>query len=188
MTDLAAACSIGFAFGWLLQKAGLSRYDRIVNIYRLRDLTVLKFLLSALVAGAVSIGFLRALGVEGMVPVPPTFLAGNFAGGVLFGVGMAVSGFCPGTIAAGIGEGRIDYLVPGGLGLVAGALAFGALYARLAPLAAKGALAAATIPAWLGVEPWLVVALLGVLAAFLFYVIDRGAPSAGRTMDAGRQQ
>lgn len=175
MTEVSAALSIGFAFGWLLQKAGLSRYDRIVNIYRFRDLTVLKFLLSALVAGAVSVGFLSAVGVKGIVPIPGTFLVGNFAGGILFGIGMAVSGFCPGTIAAGVGEGRIDYLVPGALGLVAGALCFGAFYSRLAPLAARGAVAAATVPALLDVDRWLVVALLGLVAFLLFYVIERGA-------------
>lgn len=185
MIEILAAASVGFAFGGLLQKAGLSRYDRIVNIYRFRDLAVLKFLLSALVVGAFCVRFLGAFGVEGIVPVPSTFMVGNFGGGVLFGIGMAVSGFCPGTIAAGIGEGRLDYLVPGAVGLVAGALCFGASYSWLAPVAARGAVVAATLPALLGVDPWLVVALLAVIACLLFYTIERGGSSSRRAMPPG---
>jgi uncharacterized membrane protein YedE/YeeE len=175
MTEILQALSVGFAFGWLLQKAGLSRYDRIVNVYRFRDLAVVKFLVSALVVGAVGVRGLVALGLAGPVPVPSTFLVGNFGGGLLFGVGMAASGFCPGTIAAGIGEGRLDYLVPGGLGLVAGALAFGLAYPWVFPLVAKGATIGATLPLLLGADPWLVVVLLAEAAALLFYLIERRA-------------
>jgi len=180
MMEMLAAVSVGFGFGWLLQKAGLARYDRIVNIYRFRDLAVLKFLLSALVSGAIGVLVLTATGVSGIVPVPRTFLVGNFAGGVVFGIGMAISGFCPGTIAAGIGEGRLDYLVPGVLGLVAGAFAFGALYSTLAPLAARGAVTGDTLPAWLGVEPWLVVAILTAAALVLLYAVERGGTAHER--------
>lgn len=177
MIEILEAVSIGFAFGWLLQKAGLSRYDRIVNIYRFRDLAVLKFLMSALVTGAIAVVGLTGAGVTGIVPVPRTFLVGNFAGGIVFGVGMAASGFCPGTVAAGIGEGRLDYLVPGVAGLVAGALAYGAAYSLLAPLAGRGVLSGDTLPVWLDVEPWLVVAILTVATLVLFYAIERGGPA-----------
>jgi len=168
-----AALGIGFCFGWLLQKAGLARYDRVVNVYRFRDFAVLKFLLSALVVGAIGIQGSIALGFTISVPVPATFLAGNFAGGLVFGVGMAVSGFCPGTIAAGIGEGRLDYLIPGSLGLVLGALTFGALYARLFPILARTVYAGATIPEWCGVDPWLIVVLLAELAGIACYIAER---------------
>jgi hypothetical protein len=180
MTEILEAAPVGFAFGWLLQRAGLSRYDRIVNIYRFRDLTVLKFLMSALVTGALAVQLLAGAGVSGIVPVPHTFLVGNFTGGVLFGIGMAISGFCPGTVAAGVGEGRLDYVVPGVLGLVTGALAFGALYSALAPLSARGALPGETLPVWLGIEPWLVVAILAVSTLILFYVIERRAGRVSR--------
>lgn len=175
--NLLAALSIGFCFGWLLEKAGLARYDRIVNVFRFRDMAVFKFLLSALIVGALGIRALIALGLASTVPVPATFLAGNFAGGLLFGVGMALSGFCPGTIAAGIGEGRLDYLVPGSLGLVAGALTFGALYPRVFPMLSRSVQAGATIPDLLGVDPWLVIVLFAELAAIAFYVVERRTAS-----------
>lgn len=175
--NLLAALGIGFCFGWLLQKTGLARYDRVVNVFRFRDFTVLKLLLTALVVGALGLQLALALGLTHSLPVPATFLAGNFVGGAIFGVGMALSGFCPGTIAAGIGEGRLDYLIPGSLGLVAGALLFGGLYARLFPILARSVHAAATIPQWLGVDSWLIVVLLVELAGVIGYVVERAARS-----------
>ncbi|HEX7671632.1 MAG TPA: YeeE/YedE thiosulfate transporter family protein [Polyangiaceae bacterium] len=174
---LAAGLGVGFCFGWLLEKAGLARYDRIVNVYRLRDLAVLKFLLSGLVVGAFGIRALVAFGAAVSVPVPSTFLVGNFGGGLLFGVGMALSGFCPGTIAAGVGEGRLDYLIPGSLGLFAGALAFGGVYRWLVPLVAHGAQVGLTLPNSLGVDTWLVIALLAEVALILFYALERHVAS-----------
>ncbi len=178
--SIVAALGIGFCFGWLLEKAGLARYDRVVNVFRFRDFTVLKLLLSALVVGSVGVQASLALGFSRSVPVPATFLAGNFVGGLIFGVGMALSGFCPGTIAAGIGEGRLDYLIAGSLGLVAGAWIFGALYPRLFPLLARGAHTAATISQWCGVDPWLIVVLLAELAGIACYAAERARRVANR--------
>jgi len=128
---------VGFAFGGCLQKAGLSRYERIVNLFRFRDFAVLKFLLSALVTAAIGIRVLEDLGLAANVPIPTTYVAGNLIGGLVFGVGMALSGFCPGTVAAGAGEGRLDYLVPGGLGLLTGAVIYGLAYERMMPVLSR---------------------------------------------------
>jgi uncharacterized protein len=175
VTELLAPLLVGFAFGALLQRAGLSRYDRIANVYRFRDLAVVEFLLTAVAVGALGLRALTALGLAGSVPVPSTFLAGNFTGGVVFGVGMALSGFCPGTIAAGIGEGRLDYLVPGVLGLVTGGLVVGAVYTWVLPIVGRGAVAGATLPALLGADPWLVVVLLVEVSALVVYCVKRAS-------------
>jgi hypothetical protein len=167
---------IGFAFGWLLQRAGLSRYDRIVNVFRFRDLAVLEFLLSALMTAAVGIHALRELGVATDVPIPPTYVLGNIIGGVVFGIGMALSGFCPGTVAAGAGEGRLDNIVPGGAGLFAGALVYGVAYDRVMPwLSRQGRVGAITLADWLHVEPWLVVVLFVELGLLVLYAVRRKA-------------
>jgi len=177
VTEILASAGVGFAFGWLLQKAGLSRYERIADVYRFKDLTVVKFLLSALLAGAFTLRLLDAAGLGSSLPVPSTYFAGNVLGGVLFGVGMAASGFCPGTVAAGAGEGRLDYLVPGMLGLVVGALAFGFSYPWVFPLVARDVRPGLTFAVWLGVDPWLVVVLLAEVTFLVFYAIER---SGGR--------
>ncbi len=176
MTAVAGAVApvaIGFAFGWLLQKAGLSRYERVVNIFRFRDFTVLKFLLSALLTAAIGIRLLQGLGLATDVPVPSTYFAGNLLGGLVFGVGMALSGFCPGTVAAGAGEGRLDYVIPGGFGLYIGAILYGLAYDRLVPALSLGRLGAVTLPQMLHVEPWLVIVLFAELSLLTLYVIER---------------
>jgi hypothetical protein len=169
-----APLAVGFAFGWLLQRAGLSRYDRIVNVFRFRDLAVLEFLLSALITAAVGIRALVALGVATDLPIPATYVLGNLGGGVVFGIGMALSGFCPGTVAAGAGEGRLDYIIPGGAGLFAGALAYGVAYDRVMPwLSRQGRLGAITLADLLHVEPWLVVVLFTELGLLVLYQARR---------------
>ena len=62
------------------------------------------------------------LGVITFPTVPATYIVGNLVGGLIFGVGMALAGFCPGTCAAGAGEGKLDYLIPGLLGFLTGAV------------------------------------------------------------------
>ncbi len=165
-----APLAIGVLFGWLLHKAGLSRYERIVGVYRLRDLAVLEFMLAALATAAVGVVALGGLGAADAVPLPSPSLGGALIGGIVFGVGMALSGFCPGTIVVGIGEGRLDNLVAGSLGLIAGSLAYGAAWSQLAPgLARLGDLGVTTLPRLLGVEPWLVAVLLVEIAAAVIY-------------------
>lgn len=189
MTAILPALAVGFAFGWLLQKAGLSRYERIVNVYRFRDLAVIKFLLSALVVGGIGLQSLVALGLAPSIPVPSTSWHASLTGGVVFGIGMALSGFCPGTVAAGAGEGRLDYIVPGALGLVSGAFFFGAFYRLFVPFLGRGSDSGATIPVMLGVDPWLILLLLAELAAGVFYLIerhDRARLGAGADSVAGR--
>ena len=173
MIELAGALAVGFAFGWLLQKAGLSRYERIVGVYRFKDLAVVKVLLTALIVGAASLRALTELRLAGAVPIPATYFVGNLAGGVLFGIGMAASGFCPGTVAAGAGEGRLDYLIPGMLGLIAGALAFGLVYPWVLPLVSIDVHPGLTIARWLGADPWLVLLVLAQIVLLVFYVIER---------------
>jgi hypothetical protein len=177
---------IGFAFGWLLQKAGLAHYDRIVNVFRFRDLAVVKFLLTALVTGAFGIRLVQTLDFDVSIPIPSTYLLGNVVGGAVFGVGMALAGFCPGTVAAGAGEGRLDNLIAGGAGLYVGALVFGAWYERLMPALSRWArLGPVTFALALHVEPWLVVALLAELAVLVFYVVERGLGTDGAPRASG---
>ena len=171
---------IGLAFGWLLHKAGMSRYERIVGVYRLRDLAVLEFMLAALATAALGVVVLGALGAADAVPIPAPALGAALIGGLVFGVGMALSGFCPGTIAVGIGEGRLDNLVAGSLGILAGSLAYGGAWPVLAPRLAKlGALGATTLPRLLGVSPWLVVVLLVEIVIAVLYLVRRVSRGAG---------
>jgi hypothetical protein len=169
-----SALLVGFAFGWLVHKARLGRYETIVNVFRFTDLTVVKFLVSALLVGMLGVHALQSLGLACSVPIPRTYLAGNLIGGLVFGGGMALAGFCPGTVAAGAGEGRLDYLVPGTMGLLAGALVFGLAHPSFFPkIVQVGDAGAVTAERALGVDGWLLVGLCWELGVLVIYALER---------------
>ena len=87
------ALFLGAAFGWTLDKAGLTKYHKIVNVFRFTDLSVLKYMLSAMLVGMVGIWALRWLGLADLTGTVNTYILGNAIGGVIFGVGMAGAGF-----------------------------------------------------------------------------------------------
>jgi uncharacterized membrane protein YedE/YeeE len=126
----------GLAFGALLQRGRLSRYEVIERQLLGRDSHVVKTMgTAALVTG---------LGVHALVrhgltrkDIKPMKIGGVLAGATLFGSGLALAGYCPGTSLAAAGEGRRDAQAVV-LGMLAGAAAFVALYPRLQPLIDAG--------------------------------------------------
>jgi hypothetical protein len=93
MLNYALALLLGTAFGFSLNKAGLTRYTKIVNVFRFTDLAVLKFMMTALAVAMGGLYVLRGLGWITFPNVPSTYVAGNLIGGLIFGVGMALAGF-----------------------------------------------------------------------------------------------
>ncbi len=93
MGDIIGPIVIGFFFGWSLQKAGLTKYHKIVNVYRFTDLSVLKFMMTSIVVAMVGIFALTGLGAITLPAIPATYVVGNLVGGLIFGVGMAGAGF-----------------------------------------------------------------------------------------------
>ena len=87
------AVFLGIFFGFSLNKAGLTKYNKIVNVFRLTDMAVLKFMMTALVVAMIGLYGMRGLGWITFPTVPATYIVGNLAGGLLFGVGMALTGF-----------------------------------------------------------------------------------------------
>jgi uncharacterized protein len=84
---------LGIGFGIALQKAGLTKYGTIVNVFRFKDLAVIKFMLTALITAMPLIFLLKAAGIISLTNINPTYIAGNLLGGLVFGAGMALSGF-----------------------------------------------------------------------------------------------
>ncbi len=93
MIALLPALIVGLFFGWLLHKARMTQYSTIVNVFRFTDLSVLKFMLTAIVVGAGGIYLLKDLGWVSLTGTTPTYIVGNLVGGLIFGVGMAGAGF-----------------------------------------------------------------------------------------------
>jgi len=93
MTNYLIALLLGVFFGLSLNKAGLTRYNKIVNVFRFTDLAVLKFMMTALVVAMSGLYALRGMGWITFPNIPATYIAGNLIGGLIFGVGMALTGF-----------------------------------------------------------------------------------------------
>jgi uncharacterized membrane protein YedE/YeeE len=93
MLNYVIALVLGVMFGFSLNKAGLTRYNKIVNVFRFTDMAVLKFMMTALVISMFGLFILRGLGLITFPRVPETYIAGNLIGGLIFGVGMALTGY-----------------------------------------------------------------------------------------------
>ncbi len=93
MTTTLITIFLGLAFGFLLNKAGLTKYNKIVNVFRFTDLAVLKFMMTALVVAMSGLYALKGLGVITFPNIPTTYIVGNLVGGLVFGVGMALAGY-----------------------------------------------------------------------------------------------
>jgi hypothetical protein len=184
-TVILTSLGIGAAFGVILQRVQVSDPDRIYGTLTLRDLTVLKFMLLAIGVGAVGIGGLAALGLAHLKikALPLLAVAG---GGLVFGVGFALAGYCPGTCLVGAAEGRRDALwtFVGGL---AGALGYALVHpwAR-AWLLAPIDLGKPTLASWAGLGPGLAGALFGggMIALALLLPARPGRASAVGTATA----
>jgi len=116
--QLVLGLMFGVVFGFLLQKGGVAKYEVLMGQFFLTDFTVIKVMLSAIIVGMLGIFSLRALGLVEL-HVKPTRYAANIAGGLLFGVGLGLLGYCPGTGVAALGQGNYD-AIAGILGLMVG--------------------------------------------------------------------
>jgi hypothetical protein len=93
ITNTILALVLGAGFGLTLNKAGLTKYRKIVGVFRFTDMAVLKFMMTALVVAMTGLYVLRGLDVLTFPNIPGTYLVGNIGGGLLFGVGMALTGY-----------------------------------------------------------------------------------------------
>jgi uncharacterized membrane protein YedE/YeeE len=89
VTEIMAGLVLGIGFGFALNKAGLTKYHKIVNVFRFTDLAVLKFMMTALIVAMAGLFGLNALGLMTLPTPPETYVVGNLLGGLIFGVGMA---------------------------------------------------------------------------------------------------
>ena len=162
---LAAALIIGIAFGWCLESAGMGSARKLAAQFYLTDLTVFKVMFSAIVTAMLGLFWLGRLGVLDLsrVYVPETFLLPQLVGGLIFGVGFALGGLCPGTSCVAAVTGRLDgaALV---LGMWSGVLGTGLFFPSLQAFYERTPRGALTLPQLLHL-PYGVVVLGVVLIA-----------------------
>jgi uncharacterized membrane protein YedE/YeeE len=158
---------IGIIFGFLLQKAQVLKYDKQIGALRFLDMTIVKFMLSAIVVAAIGIYLFKDLGMI-KLSMKSTSIGALVFGGLLFGIGWGLLGYCPGTAGGALGEGRID-----GLWGILGMLCGGALYAIIYPyvkthIISIGNYGKISVPQIIGINHWIVVIVFTVLTLILF--------------------
>jgi len=156
MSTLINGLITGILFGFLLQKGRVVRYDKQIGTLRLKDMTILKFFFSAILTGMVGVAVLHQMGIARPL-ILPTNIGANIIGGLTFGIGWSIIGYCPGTSLGALGEGRIDALF-GILGMLAGA----ALFAEVFPIVQStiltwGQEGSITLYEVFGVNEWFVI-------------------------------
>lgn len=118
---------LGFLFGLFLQYAKVNTYNSISGMAVLKDFTVAKTIATAMAIGAVLLSIAIGMGYADFHIKP--FIAGSvIIGGLIFGTGMAILGYCPGTLPVSLGQGSVDALIG-----ILGGLAASVLYTVLSP-------------------------------------------------------
>ena len=172
MTILLSGLFTGILFGFLLQRGQVLRYDKQLGALRLQDMTIVKFMLTSVLVAMVGVYFLYDLGLV-RLSVKSLNLGGNIVGGLVFGVGWGLFGFCPGTAVGAVGEGRWG-AVWGIVGMVVGA----GLFAEAFPVLSEtvltwGDMGKLTLPQVLGLSHWVVIPALIAGALALFYWFEK---------------
>lgn len=162
---LGSALVIGIVFGVFLEWAGFGNASKLSGQFRLVDLTVFKVLFTAVVTAMLGVFWLGRIGVLDLqqVYVPGTWLLPQLAGGVVFGVGFAVAGLCPGTSCVAYASGRLDGLAVVG-GMLLGTAVFDAGYRFVRPFYDSTPRGTLTLPRLLHLPTGVVVAALTVAA------------------------
>jgi hypothetical protein len=174
LAHVASALLLGGAFGVALERAGLGDARKLTGQFYGTDFAVFKVMFTAIVTCMIG---LMALGTSGVVDrsrlrVPPTYLLPQAVGGIVFGVGFVLGGYCPGTGCTAAASGRLDALATVA-GLLGGTWLFGEVFPALRGLYEATPIAASTLPDLFGLAEGVVAVGVLVLALAAFAVAER---------------
>ena len=107
----------GMLFGIILIKAEVISWFRIQEMFRFQSFHMYGIIGSAVVVGIISVYLLKKFSAktiygEKIHIEPKTFNKGQIFGGLIFGIGWAITGACPGPLFALLGSGFTIILVP----------------------------------------------------------------------------
>lgn len=168
----------GTIFGFLLQKGGVAQYEVLMGALFLTDFTVMKIMLTAIATGMIGIFSLHALGLVEL-HVKHTRYAANIMGGLIFGLGFGLLGYCPGTGAAALGQGNYD-AIAGVLGLLAGSYLYAEMSGFLDSTVLKwGDRGKILLPDMVGVSRRVFIICFVLFLAVTLYLLERFLPMTG---------
>jgi uncharacterized membrane protein YedE/YeeE len=172
---------LGFLFGALLQSAKLNRFDTISGMATLENFKVAKAIALAIGVGVILINIEIGLGFASY-HVKPLLLGGIVLGGLIFGTGMAILGYCPGTVMVSAGEGSLDAMV-GILGGLGGGLVYTLILPSVSTILGPN-IGTFSLYTALGSSPFTfypVMIIFGLLFAFLAFALNRREKSSDKS-------
>lgn len=178
---------IGLSFGFWLERAGFGSSRKLTSIFYLEDFAVLKVMFTAIVTALLGLNLLRQAGLvdAASVHLLETVAGAQAVGGLLFGVGFVMGGWCPGTALVGAASGKGDALVFLG-GALLGSLLYALAYPALGALPTAGACGACLLPERLGLSTGATVLLVVSVALGAFAFVEwLEARRAARTAGTG---
>jgi hypothetical protein len=170
---LGLAVLLGIGFGAALERGGLGDGRKLSGQFYLRDLTVFKVMFTAIVTAMLGLYWLEWVGLldRSALLAPPTYVVPQLIGGLVFGAGFVMAGYCPGTSCVAGVSGRIDG-VAALVGMLAGMLGFGELYPLLHRYLDATPLPDATLPGLLHLPGGVVAGGIALIALGLFKLIE----------------
>jgi uncharacterized membrane protein YedE/YeeE len=165
------AIPMGILFGVLLHRGGVANYNVIVNQFRFKDFTVLKIMFTAIIVGGIGVLLLKGAG-HAQYHIKSANMLGVSLGAAMFGVGMVLYGYCPGTGVAAIATGSLHALV-GFIGMLLGgvlyALSFTWVETHIQKVAALGKV---RLPDITPLPDWGWFLILSCIALVVFWLIE----------------
>jgi len=170
---LVIAGILGFVFGILLNKGRVADYNVIVNFFRLRDLRMIKIMFTAVVVGGLGVFLMKSTGIIADWHIKPNHVLGVSLGAAIFGIGMVLYGYCPGTAVAATASGSLHGLV-GFLGMLAGGIAYASSYPWIkAHILSVGDCGKQRLPDITPLSDAAWYALITLFALILFFAIEK---------------
>jgi uncharacterized membrane protein YedE/YeeE len=175
---LLLATVVGFLFGFVLERAGFGDSRNLTNIFYFRDMRVLRVMFSALCTAMVGLLLLSWVGLFDysvllQYSLLETYLWPQLVGGILFGLGFVMGGYCPGTSMVGIVSGKIDALVFM-VGMFAGIYVFAAGFPAWADFYKSSDMGRITLWQLFGVSAPVAAAAIVVMALVAFVLAPLG--------------
>jgi hypothetical protein len=162
---------IGIAFGFLLQKSGVTDYNVILGQLLLQNMTFSELLVSAVIVAMPGVYLLVHFGCAQM-HVKPGTLGSVVVGGLIFGTGFALLGYGPETVAGAAGAGALDAFCGGIIGMILGSGLFAALYPKIKTrFLNRGPFPAQTLPGLLNLNPWVVIGIAEVVLIGILFLL-----------------
>jgi thiosulfate/3-mercaptopyruvate sulfurtransferase len=165
-----AALLIGVAFGFFLERAGFGSSRKLTGVFYFTDMAVIKVMFTAVITAALGLACCITLGwvtIDGIYLMPTVYWA-YIVGGLIFGVGFVMGGWCPGTAAAGLASGKVDALIFL-LGAVIGSALFNEMFSMVKPLYHAGQRGVVFVYDTLGISRGAFNILLSIAAVIMFW-------------------